>query len=251
MKILLIDDEESSLQVLRILLEKYYPEMSVVAVAQDITEGEHLMKQHQPDILFLDIQMPNGTGFELLHNLGESTTSIVFVTAYDHYAIKAFKISAVDYLLKPIALPDLQNALQKCIKMREFHLKNPIFYYDLLKNTAAQPQDKLLVLNKYTNEKILYRKIICIEANSNYSIIYTNEHQKITLSKTLKEMEELVCDETHYFLRIHKSFIINTQHIKYIHKREAPYVVLQNDQVVEIPQRRKLELLGVLQSLVH
>ena len=251
MKVILIDDEASSIQVLSILLQKYFPDLEIVATAQNIEDGEAVIKQCQPDILFLDIQMPDGSGFDLLKNLEKSTCSVVFITAYDQYAIKAFKISAVDYLLKPVSAKDLQIAIEKCIKMRPFHLQNPIEYDDLLLNTTAQSHEKILVLNKYSNEKIMYKRIISIEADSNYVIIHTNQNQKIVLSKTLKEIEELICDETNYFLRVHKSYIINTQYIKSVHKREPASITMQNNQVIEIPQRRKVEIVDILDNLLQ
>lgn len=251
LKIIIIDDEASNIEVLRILIDENFPALKVVAVAQNIQNGEELIKQHNPDILFLDIQMPYGSGFDLLKNLKQSSMSVIFVTAYDQYAIKAFKISAVDYLLKPVALEDLQEAIEKCMKMREFHLKNPIQYEDLLKNTTAKLNKKVLVLNKYSDEKIQYQNIVSIEGDSNYSIIHTLENQKLMIAKTLKEFEELLCDDTHYFLRLHKSYIVNTQYIKSIQKKEPASLTLINNQIVEIPQRRRLEILDILTSLNH
>lgn len=250
MKVVIIDDEESSIQVLSILLQKYFPYLEIVGTAYNIQDGEDLVHECEPDILFLDIQMPDGSGFDLLKNLGSNNCSVIFITAYDQYAIKAFKISAVDYLLKPISLTDLQSAVDKCLVMRDFYKKNPISYEDLLKNATAKQHEKVLVLNKYSDEKIIYQRIISIEADSNYVIIHTNQNQKIILSKTLKEIEEVVCDETYYFLRIHKSYIINTQHIKSIQKKDTASVTLQNGQIIEIPQRRKSEILEILNHIL-
>ncbi|MCU0437664.1 MAG: LytTR family DNA-binding domain-containing protein [Raineya sp.] len=249
LKTIIIDDEESNIQVLSILIEENFSNLKIVATAQNIQKGEEIIRLHKPDILFLDIQMPYGSGFDLLKNLKQSSMSVIFVTAYDQYAIKAFKISAVDYLLKPVALEDLQEAIDKCIKMRDFHLSNPIQYEDLLKNTTAKLNKRILVLNKYSDEKIQYQNIVYIEGDSNYSIIHTLENQKIMIAKTLKEFEELLCDETYYFLRLHKSYIINTQYIKSIQKKEPASLTLINNQTVEIPQRRRLEILDILTSL--
>ncbi|MCU0436385.1 MAG: LytTR family DNA-binding domain-containing protein [Raineya sp.] len=250
MKVAIIDDEESSIQVLSILLQKHFPDLEIVGTAYNIHDGEDLVHEYEPDILFLDIQMPDGSGFDLLKNLGRNNCSVIFITAYDQYAIKAFKISAVDYLLKPISLTDLQSAIDKCMIMRDFYKKNPISYEDLLKNATAKQHEKVLVLNKYSDEKIIYQRIISIEADSNYVIIHTNQNQKIILSKTLKEIEEAVCDETYYFLRIHKSYIINTQHIKSIQKKDVASVTMQNGQIIEIPQRRKAEILDILNHIL-
>ena len=251
MNVILIDDEESSLNVLSILLKKYFPTINIIATAQDIAQGEQYIRQSPPDILFLDIQMPTGLGFDLLHNLGKVSFPVVFVTAYDQYAIQALKLSAADYLLKPIHKNDLQFAIEKCIKMKDFYAQNTIDYSELLANRTSNQTEKILVLNKYSGESLAYPKIVSIEADSNYVIIHTIEHKKISISKTLKELEELMCDASHYFLRVHKSFIINTHHIKAIQKKEPATITLTNKQVVEIPQRKRAEILQILTFLAQ
>jgi two-component system LytT family response regulator len=249
MNIILIDDEESSLKVLKILLQNYFPEFSIVATAQNIADGEAIIRQSPPDILFLDIMLSDGTGFDLLRNLGKTNFPVVFVTAYDQYAIQALRLSAADYLLKPIHKQDLSFAIDKCLKMKDFYAQNSIDYTELLPAQPYENDQKILVLNKYSGEYIHYKKIICLEADSNYSVIYTTQQKKISISKTLKEMEEILCDTSHYFLRVHKSFIINTQQIKSIQKKEPAHIVLQNNQVIEIPQRKRTDILDILANM--
>jgi two-component system, LytTR family, response regulator len=247
MNVILVDDEESSLEVLCILITQYFPQLRIVGKAQNIQDAEVLLKAQKPDILFLDVQMPDGSGFELLRNVGKVAFPVVFVTAYNQYAIQALRLSAADYLLKPIHKNDLQFAIEKCSKMRDFYAQNELDYAELLANQSQKQSEKILVLNKYSGENLAYPQIVSIEADSNYVIIHTTESRKITISKTLKEMEDILCDSSYYFLRVHKSFIVNTQHIKQIHKKDALTLLLQNDQIIEIPQRKRGEILQILE----
>ncbi len=250
MNVILVDDEESSLEVLSILITQYFPTLGIVGKAQNVHQAETLIKAQKPDILFLDVQMPDGSGFDLLRNLGKINFPVVFVTAYDQYAIQALRLSATDYLLKPIHKNDLQFAIEKCVKMRDFYAQNELDYAELWANQSRNQADKILVLNKYSGESLAYPKIISIEADSNYVLIHTTDQRKISISKTLKEVEEMLCDSSHYFLRVHKSFIINTQHIKQIQRKEPASITLQNNQTVEIPQRKRAEILQILEQKV-
>lgn len=249
MNVILVDDEESSLEVLGILITQYFPQIRIAGKARNIHEAEALIRTQTPDMLLLDVQMPEGSGFDLLRNLGKIAFPVVFVTAYDQYAIQALRLSATDYLLKPIHKNDLQFAIEKCAKMRDFYAQNELDYAELWANQSQKQTDKILVLNKYSGERLAYPKIVSIEADSNYVIIHTTDQRKISLSKTLKEMEEMLCDSSYYFLRVHKSFIINTQHIKQIQRKEPATITLQNDQTVEIPQRKRAEILQILEHL--
>jgi two-component system LytT family response regulator len=249
MNVLLVDDEPSNLEVLSILITQYFPQLCIVGKAQNIYEAEALIKAQKPDILFLDVQMPEGSGFDLLRNVGKIDFPVVFVTAYDQYAIQALRLSATDYLLKPIHKNDLQFAIEKCVKMRDFYARNELDYTELWANQSQNQADKILVLNKYSGEKLAYPKIVSVEADSNYVIIHTIDQRKISLSKTLKELEEMLCDSSYYFLRVHKSFIINTQHIKQIQRKEPATIILQNNQTVEVPQRKRAEILHFLSNL--
>ncbi|MCU0444677.1 MAG: LytTR family DNA-binding domain-containing protein [Microscillaceae bacterium] len=250
MNVILVDDEESSLAVLSILITQYFPQFCIVGKAHNIFEAEVLIKTQKPDILFLDVQLSEGSGFDLLHNLDKINFPVVFVTAYQQYAIQALRLSAADYLLKPIDKNDLQFAIDKCMKMRGFYAQNELNYAELWANYSQNQVDKILVLNKYSGENLAYSKIISLEADSNYVIIHTTDQRKISLAKTLKEMEEMLCDSSHYFLRVHKSFIINTQHIKQIQSKEPATITLQNNQIVEIPQRKRVEILEILERKV-
>jgi two-component system LytT family response regulator len=247
MNVILVDDEESSLEILDILITQYFPQLCIVGKAQNIREAEAVIKAQQPDMLFLDVQMPDGSGFDLLRNLGKINFPVVFITAYDKYAIQALRLSATDYLLKPIHKHDLQFAIEKCVKMRDFYAQNELDYAELWANQSKNQADKILVLNKYSGESLAYLKIVSIEADSNYVIIHTTDQRKISLSKTLKEMEEILCDSSNYFMRVHKSFIINTQHIIEVQRKEPASVKLQNNQTVEIPQRKRTEILQILE----
>jgi len=246
---LIIDDEESGANVLRLLCESYFPQIQVQAVCHDIRSAEKAIRSLRPDLVFLDIQMPGGTGFDLLEKFGNIDFAIIFVTAYDHYALRALKRSAADYLLKPVTRNDLALAIQKGEQMLKLiRSALPGTPNDLL--FQSKINTRTLIINKYKKEYIDFKDIICVEADSNYSIVHGTQDRKFVISKTLKEIDELLCDEQHNFLRVHKSFIINThQIISQKNVNEIFSITLSNHMRVEVSKRKKTEIRHILSSV--
>lgn len=238
-KVLIVDDEASSGNVLKILLNKYIPNLHVIGISQNIQDAEKMIHFHQPEIVFLDVKMPGGGGFELLTKFENINFAAIFVTAYEEFALKAFKVNAVDYLLKPINKNELLNAVDKSIQYLKF------------KNSIPSIQvEKKLTINKHKGESISLKSIICVKADSNYSTLICTD-KTYTLSKTLKEIEELICDQSNMLLRIHKSFIVNTMFISSIQKTElGNYVILKNNIKLQVSKRKWPLLKQILTNLV-
>ncbi len=247
-KAIIIDDEENGRETLLFSLKEVCPEVEVVAQADSAISGLKAIEQHKPDLVFLDIEMPYGTGFDLLQNISKIDFEIIFTTAYDQYAIKAFKFSAIDYLLKPINLMELKSAVEKVQKRqaaRESELK-----YELLKDNMEEKESSFHRIALPTNDGLEFmeiKDIIRLEASGNYTMFYMAGGKKIIVGKTLKEYEELL--EEHNFFRTHKSHLINLQYLKKYIKGTGGIVVMSDDSEIEVAKRRKEAFLDKLAKI--
>lgn len=243
-KAILIDDELNSLQNLQQKLEGFCPDINIVAISQKPEEGLLLIKQYQPDVVFLDIEMPRMSGFRMLEELGEYDFDIIFTTAYNHYSIDAIRISAFDYLVKPIGIEDLQQAVERLSKTLNKQTKEKI---DILKKTLSDnrsQEDKIAITTSEGIEFIPIKNIIHIESKSNYSKIYLTENKTITVTKILKDFEEMLIP--YNFYRVHNSHLINLNYIhKYI-RSQGGHVMLQDGTLIDISRRKKEEFLKMI-----
>jgi two-component system LytT family response regulator len=206
-KAILIDDELNSLQNLRQKLEGFCPDIHVIATTQQPEEGIFLIRQYQPDLVFLDIEMPRMSGFRMLEELGEYDFDIIFTTAYDRYSIDAIRISAFDYLVKPIGIEDLQHAVERFSKSLNRQTKEKI---DILKKSLSDnrsQEDKIAISTSEGIDFIPIKNIVHIESKSNYSKIFLTENKSITVTKILKDFEEMLLP--YNFYRVHNSHLIN------------------------------------------
>lgn len=236
-KAIIIDDEKNALEVLEMQLSQFCNEVSILASCNSGKEGIKAIKEYQPDLVFLDIEMPHVNGFDVLNQTKNFHYKVIFTTAYDQFAIKAFKFSAIDYLLKPIDIIDLQNAIEKVKKDSSFYniddkIKLLLEQYQTTKNKqkVALPIGNML-------EFFDVDEIIRIESDSNYAHIFLANQKKITLSKTLKEVEENIKGEP--FFRVHQSHLINTNQIVKAVKGENAYVVMKDGTTISISRNRK------------
>lgn len=236
LKAIIVDDEPKARENLQILLQDFVKGVEVVALCQDIAEAMEAVNTKSPDIVFLDIQLQRETGFDLLTRLKDINFEVIFTTAYTEYAIKAFKFSAIDYLLKPIDIEDLKKAVGKVEKRVNNNMNSRL--KELVQNLKfGSVENYKLALP--TLEGLVFIKIndiIYCEASSNYTQIYTSEG-KYLVSKTLKEYDELLSD--HNFFRIHNSYLININSIKKYVKGDGGYVVLNNDTSLDVSKRKK------------
>ncbi|MFD1553075.1 DNA-binding response regulator [Putridiphycobacter roseus] len=223
---ILVDDEESARDILSNLLFRFCPQIHIVDKCEDIEQAVVSIKRHKPDLVFLDIEMPNFAGYEITSFFDKIDFEIIFITAYDHYAVKAFQVSAVDYLLKPIEISRLKEAVTKFISKRE--IKNASVNYEVLVKSLQENKYKRIIVPFQGDQKVLLiEDIIAIEASESYSFIHTNDKQKYIVSKNLKHFERILSDN-HLFFRTHKSWIINTAFIKEYSKSKL-IILLENN----------------------
>ncbi len=238
---IIIDDELNGRIALKQKLHDYCPEVNVVAEADNGNEGIKTIRIHQPQLVFLDIEMPEMDGFEMLIQLSDKKFHTVFTTAYDQYAIKAIKYAAFDYLLKPVDIDELRLTIDR-IKQQVTPKHTVEKLETLEQNLLTKP-----FLNKIaipTLEGLLFfdiNQIIRLEAQSNYTNIYFESHPKLMASRTLKEFEEIL--PTDIFFRLHNSHIINMQFMKRYLKGDGGRVELKNGDYIMISRRKKEEFL--------
>ena len=242
LKAILVDDELSSLQNLTQKITQFCPSITILATSRDPEEAIELIRQHQPDVVFLDIEMPGMSGLRLVEKLVGCNPEIIFTTAYNHYAVDAIRISAFDYLTKPIGITDLQNAVHRLEESAKGSVKEKI---ELLKQTpedSFRANDKIAVSGNDGIDFFEIRTIARIESSGNYSIIHFNSGKTMMVTRLLKDFEEMLLP--YRFFRIHHSHLINLDYIKkYIRSGQ---VVMQNDDVIDISRRKKDEFLKLL-----
>lgn len=242
---IIVDDEASGSGSLNILLGKYCPNVKVLGVASSADQAEQMVNTLSPNLVFLDVEMPHADGFQLLGRFKQISFDVIFTTAYNEYALKAIKHSAIDYLLKPIDKDELIAAVKKC---EEKHAKGQVDYMKVENLLASLAQsNKVQKLPVPTIEEILYidiDTIVRFEADSNYTVIYLKTGKKITSSKTLKDYEMMLVGQP--FFRVHKTHFINLSQItKYI-KGDGGFVVMTDNATIEVSRQKKAELLGLM-----
>lgn len=244
LKTILIDDELPSLQNLEQKLNEFCPDIEVIAVEQKPEDAIRLIELHHPDVIFLDIEMPRINGFKLLEEIKEIDFDIVFTTAYNHYAIDAIRISAFDYLVKPIAVRDLQSCVDRLIRSQ--HKQTPE-KLDVLRQSLSDSRSQNDKITIVTNEGVDFYEIsniIRIESSSNYSKIYFKDGKSILVTKLLKDFEEILTP--YRFYRIHNSHLINLSYIKKYLRGDGGQVIMQNDEVIDVARRKKEEFLKLI-----
>lgn len=241
----MIDDELNSLQNLRQKIDEFCPDLQVIAMAQKPEEAMLLIKHHKPDVIFLDIEMPKMSGFRMLDELGECDFEIIFTTAYNHYAIDAIRISAFDYLMKPIAIKELQVAVDRLSKLRSFsQTKEKI---DILKssiNEKKSQEDKIAIPTSDGLEFIPIKNILHIESSSNYCKIFFTESKSLLVTKLLKDFEDML--QPYHFYRIHNSHLINLTYIQKYIKANGGQVMMKDGTVIDVARRKKEEFLKMI-----
>ncbi len=209
---LIVDDEESARNILFNLLQTYRNDIDIIGQCENVVQAVEFIKENKPDLVFLDIEMPNYSGLELVQFFEEISFDIIFITAYHQFAIKAFEISAFDYLLKPIEIARLDSAIKKYIVKSHQQLE-AINYKTLKENLSQNCISKLIVSQQGGQKAILLSDIIALQANEAYTTIYDANGQQYTMSKNLKYFEQQFSDNKD-FLRVHKSWLVNAQHIR-------------------------------------
>lgn len=236
-KAIIVDDEESARDVLENLLKRFCPQVEILAKCENIPNAVEVINKTQPDLVFLDIEMPNYAGYEIVKFFEQINFEIIFVTAYDQYAIRAFEISAIDYLLKPVEIERLQQSVERVIIQKNY--KDQINRLSVLSNTLESKQIKnLIIADKNQQHIIAIDSIIALEAHEAYTLIHTNEKQYFA-SKNLKHFET-VLDSCTSFFRVHKSWIINKDFLLNYSKSDLT-IQLRNNIQTKLSKYKKVE----------
>ncbi len=244
MKTILVDDEENSLDILEIELKEYCPQVEIVAKCKSGKEAIAAVHEFNPDVVFLDIEMPQMNGFEVLKNLEDQEFDVIFVTAYDQFALKAFEFSAVDYLLKPIVKERLIAAVEKVSSLAETSISVEQLNM-LMTNFQSywQSQPRVALPTSEGLEFVSVDQIIYAQSESNYCWVFFDDGNKIFLSKTLKDLEGLLAK--HGFIRIHQSYLINADFIKRYVRGQGGYIILSNGAKVPVSRSKKEVILNL------
>lgn len=240
LKAIIIDDEPDCVKLLALQMKMYCPEVQVIATCLSAEDGFEKIIEHSPDMVFLDIEMPRINGFQLLERLGEITFSLIFVTAYDRFAVKAFRYSALDYLLKPIDGKDLLSAVQKAVQRQGMGRQQ----LNLLKEVQASPKafpEKIALPFQNGVTFVEVRNIIYCESENNYTRFHTTDGQQYLAAKTLGDIQELL--EEGNFLRVHRQYVVNLDQIAKYVRGEGNYLVLSNGKSVSVARTQKEKLI--------
>ena len=241
LKAIIIDDEPDCVKLLALQLKMYCPQVQVVAECTESETGFTKIKELLPDIVFMDIEMPVMNGFQLLEKIGAIKFSLVFVTAYDQFAVKAFRFSALDYLLKPIDGKDLKAAVEKAEQRLYPQAQQLSLLKEQMQGGIKNLPDKIAL--PYQNGVIFaeIKNVIYCESDNNYTRFYTEDGKKYVVAKTLGDIQEIL--EERNFLRIHRQYLINLSHIKKYVRGEGNYVIMSNDQSVPVARNQKERLI--------
>ena len=247
-KLVIIDDEENTRETLSRMVKQKCNDIEVVGFGEDVKSGIAAIEEHKPDIILLDIKMPDGTGFDLLSRISDEiyTFQVIFITAYEEYALKAFKFSAIDYLLKPVAPSDLENAIEKCRKMfkNESREKTDIHIY----NEEKQRKDKKIVLKTHDSMHVVNIKdIIRCEGEAGYTTFYISGKEPLVITESIKDFEEFL--EELGFLRVHQTHLINLSYVQKFDKRDGGYVIMSDNSMIPVSRRKKDIFLNAINEL--
>ena len=245
---LVVDDEKNCRTILTTILRETGSEIEVVGEANGVDEAYRLINELHPQLVFLDIQMPGGNGFTLLKMWKEIPFDVIFVTAFDQYALNAIKYSALDYLLKPVVKEDLKFAVNKALKNIQLRLNMQQQIVALLSNLDPKVEDKRIALHVHDKVKLINVNLIAyIEADDSYCKIKLITNENYTIAKLLKDFEEMFADSCD-FVRIHKSCMINVKHIREYTKGEPCIIEMKDGREFEVSRRKKQEVLEKLKN---
>lgn len=237
LRAILIDDEESARDVLENLLLRFCPDVELLAKCENLTKAVEVINQLKPDVVFSDIEMPNYAGYEIVNFFKEINFELIFVTAYDQYAIRAFEVAAIDYLLKPIDIDRLKSSVKRVLEKRNVTQQNERL--SLLSNALETKQLKNIVISDKGQQNIVaIHNIIAIEAQESYCVIHTTD-KKYVASKNLKHFETVLEDLPQFF-RVHKSWLVNKNFIKNYSKSDLS-IQLSNGLITKLSKYKKSE----------
>ncbi|GGC35394.1 DNA-binding response regulator [Parapedobacter defluvii] len=242
---ILIDDEQRNIENLQGLLQEYCPAVQVIATAMDVDEAVGKIRDLQPDLLLLDIHMPGKNGFEVLKALPDQSVEVIFVTAFDQYAIQAIKFSAIDYLLKPVDIDDLKTAIAK-VETKIGNRSNPQVanLLEMLKHQGTKEEHRLALSSLKETRFVRPADIIRCESSNAYTSFFLVTGESVVVSRPIFEYSELLAD--YGFIRCHQSHLINRKYIKSLLKEDSGYLLLEDDSKIPISRNKKETVLNKL-----
>lgn len=247
-RIIIVDDEKRIRSSLINILQLHFPDVKVVAEAENVQSALEEIKTHSPDVVLLDIKMPDGTGFDLLKQFIPLTFKVIFITAFDHYAVQAFKFSALDYLLKPVIPEELVNALHKAqeqINTENINAKLNVFMSNM--NGLTRETKKIVLNTQETMHVINITDIVRCEADRNYTLFVLSNKKPILVSGSLKEYDEML--SPYSFFRSHHSHLVNISFIDRFEKKDGGRLVMKDGSVALVSSRKKDELIVALNRI--
>lgn len=241
---IIIDDEKDGAEVLQFLIKENCPNINILCLEHSVENAVLSIQRLKPDLIFLDIEMPTGTGFDVIEATNEVEYETIFITAYEHYAIKAFKTNAIDYLLKPVDVDELVNAVKNAKKRLATSNKNQSNQIESLILNAINKNKKISIPSQDGVLWVDLDDIIRFEADSNYTHVYMKNKRKVMVSKTLKSFEEQLTHSN--FCRVHSTHLINLNEVEKYIKGDGGIVVLKDTSNVPVSRANKAELLTKL-----
>ncbi|MCG7857273.1 LytR/AlgR family response regulator transcription factor [Flavihumibacter sp.] len=238
LRAILIDDEPDCVRLLALQLKEHCPQVQILAQFTSSEDGLQAIRTLSPDLVFLDIEMPEMNGFALLEQLGNISFNLIFITAYNEFALKAFRFSALDYLLKPLDTNELQEAVRKAEKRQHIDMRQ----FEMLRSQllGGQYPQKIAVPCQGGVHFVELKELVYCEAESNYTRLFLTNGKNYLLSKTLREVQQVL--EERNFLRVHRQYLVNLDHIKMYHKGEAAYLIMQGDINIPVAKNQKDKL---------
>ena len=237
-KVLIIDDENRTRELIAKMIDSFGLDVKAIPEGENVQSGIEAIQKHQPDIVFIDIQMPDGTGFDVLRSIENKNFEVIFITAHEEFAIKAIKFSALDYLLKPVDTNEFRSALEKAL-VRLADNAEPHQFEALQKNILPNEKRRLVLKTQESVHVVELDQIIRCEADRNYTSFFLQDDKKILVSKTLKEYEILLTG--YNFLRVQQSHLININYVDRYDKKNGGAVVMKNGAEVPLsPAKREL-----------
>ncbi len=241
---IILDDEPNSVETLQWKIENFTPQVSVVETFSDPVKGLEYLRQNEVDLLFLDIEMPNLSGFDVLEAIDNIQFDVIFTTAYDQYGIQAVKFSALDYLLKPVRNKELIEAIERFANRGSESNPN-MQIASLLQNLKSEAEtgrpDKITLATKESLELVAPAEILYCESDSNYTMVYLADGRKKLISRTLRDFEEMLTP--FHFFRSHNSFLVNMNEVREYVKTDGGYIVLKNKQKIPVSKSKRERLM--------
>lgn len=237
---IVVEDEQPSAENLMAIISRHLPQVTVLQWASNETAALQAVEEHKPDLVFLDIELGKSTAFDFLRRIDAIKFKIIFTTAYEDYAIQAIKFSAVDYLLKPIDIEELKSAVKKVV-VNDKNFEN---VQNLLKSFQQNKLSKLPIPTREGYLMLPIEDIIYVKSDGSYSRVFVSDGEMIHVSKNLKSFEDALAE--HNFVRIHRSYLVNVDRIERYVRGEGGYVVMDNNQTLEVSKRKKDSLVTLL-----